>query len=270
MAVAELGVARWPHGSRFAVAFTFDFDAEEVWIGEDPKNADRPGVLSQGTYGAKVAVPLVLEMLARQEIRATFFVPGRVAERHPHRVQEIIEAGHELAHHGYTHISPATLTLEQEEGELVHGKQVLEAFGVPVTGYRAPSWEFSAHTLQLLGKHGFNYSSNLMDDIRPYRHPGTDVIELPVHWLLDDAPHFWFDNMSWTKKISTTEEVRQIWEAELEGIGNVGGLCVITMHPQIIGRPSRLAFLERFVQFVKAQPLVWIATLSEVAATCER
>jgi hypothetical protein len=42
---------------RCAASFTFDFDAEEVWIGEDPANADKPGVLSQGTYGAKVAAP---------------------------------------------------------------------------------------------------------------------------------------------------------------------------------------------------------------------
>ena len=47
----------WPDGARCAASFTFDFDAEEVWIGEDPENAHRPGVLSQGTYGAKVAVP---------------------------------------------------------------------------------------------------------------------------------------------------------------------------------------------------------------------
>jgi peptidoglycan/xylan/chitin deacetylase (PgdA/CDA1 family) len=270
MSVADLQGARWPRGRQFAVAFTFDFDAEEVWIGEDPKNADRPGVLSQGTYGAKVAVPLLLEMLSRLDTSATFFVPGRVAERHANRVEEIVAAGHELAHHGYTHTSPAMLTPEQEEAELIRGKQVLEAFGAPVTGYRAPSWEFSTHTLQLLGKHGFTYSSNLMDDIRPYRHPGTEVLELPVHWLLDDAPHFWFDNTSWTKKISTNDEVRQIWQAELEGIGRLGGLCVFTMHPQIIGRPGRLAFLERFVRFVKDQPEAWIATLGEVAAACER
>ena len=47
----------WPAGASAAVAFTFDFDAESVWIGDDPANADRPGVLSMGTYGAKVAVP---------------------------------------------------------------------------------------------------------------------------------------------------------------------------------------------------------------------
>src|SRR6185503_5802709 len=97
----------WPAGKAAAVAFTFDFDAEEVWIGEDPENAHRPGVLSQGTYGAKVAVPALLALLERRGVRATFFVPGRVAERHPGRVEAIVNAGHELAHHGYTHTSPS-------------------------------------------------------------------------------------------------------------------------------------------------------------------
>src|SRR5919205_1858683 len=106
------------------VAFTFDFDAEEVWIGEDPANEHRPGVLSQGTYGAKVAVPLILELLERHGVRATFFVPGRVAERHPHRVEEIVAAGHELAHHGYTHTSPTSLSREEEDAELRKGLDV--------------------------------------------------------------------------------------------------------------------------------------------------
>ncbi len=66
----------WPDGVRCAASFTFDFDAEEVWIGEDPENAYRPGVLSQGTYGAKVAVPALLALLERRGVRATFFVPG--------------------------------------------------------------------------------------------------------------------------------------------------------------------------------------------------
>src|ERR687884_88879 len=113
--------ARWLAGARSAFAVTVDFDAEEVWIGEHPDNARRPGVLSQGTYGAKVGAPLVLDVLARVGLRATFFVPGRVAERHPHRVREIVEAGHELGHHGYTHTSPTKLAREQEEAELVKG-----------------------------------------------------------------------------------------------------------------------------------------------------
>ena len=119
----------WPGGARGAVAFTFDFDAEEVWIGDDPENANRPGVLSQGTYGAKVAVPLLLELLERHGLKQTFFVPGRVAERHPGRVQEILAAGHEVGHHGYTHTSPAKLTRAEEEAELLRALEVLRGLG---------------------------------------------------------------------------------------------------------------------------------------------
>ncbi|MFM7717974.1 MAG: polysaccharide deacetylase family protein [Actinomycetota bacterium] len=256
----------WPGGARAAVAFTFDFDAEEVWIGEDPANAERPGILSQGTYGAKVAVPLVLDVLARRGVRASFFVPGRVAERHPDRVREIVAGGHELAHHGYTHTSPTKLSPEEEERELLRGREVLASFGVPITGYRSPSWDFSAATLGLLERHGFAYSSNLMDDIRPYRHAGGAVVEVPIQWILDDAPHFWFDPASWTKKISTVEEVRSIWEAEVRGIVGLGGAAIVTCHPQVIGRPGRIGFLEEFIATVQSLPDVWIATTAEIAA----
>jgi len=162
----------WPEGMRSAVAFTFDFDAEEVWIGDDPENVDRPSVLSQGTYGAKVAIPLILELLERHGIVATFFVPGRVAERHPERVKEIVASGHEIAHHGYTHRSPVGLTAKEEEQELVKGLEVLSSFGADVIGYRSPSWEFSKDTERLLESQGFAYSSNFMDDVVPYRRTG--------------------------------------------------------------------------------------------------
>lgn len=258
-------MTEWPNGARAAVAFTFDFDAEEVWIGEDPQNAERPGILSQGTYGAKVAVPIILDVLRRAGIRASFFVPGRVAERHRGRVEEIVAAGHELAHHGYTHTSPTRLTREEEEAELVKGREILEGFGVEVRGYRSPSWDLSTHTLSLLETHGFSYSSNLMDDVRPYRHDGSSVVEVPIQWILDDAPHFWFDPTTWTKKISTVEEVRSIWEKEIRGIVELGGAAVLTCHPQIIGRPGRIAFLEQFVGFVRRLDGVWIATAGEIA-----
>jgi len=261
-------VTHWPEG-RCAVAFTFDFDAEEVWIGEDPANAGKPGVLSQGTYGAKVAVPLVLDVLERCGVRATFFVPGRVAERHPARVGEIVARGHEIGHHGYTHTSPTSLSPDDEERELIRGREILQSFGPDVGGYRSPSWDLSPATLGLLERHGFAYSSNLMDDIRPYRRDGSPIAEVPIQWILDDAPHFWFDAATWTKKISTVEEVRSIWEHEVLGIRDLGGAAVVTCHPQIIGRPGRIGFLESFVRWVQGLGDVWIATTGEIAERAE-
>jgi peptidoglycan/xylan/chitin deacetylase (PgdA/CDA1 family) len=82
---------------------------------------------------------------------------------------------------------------------------------------------------------------------------------------LDDAPHFWFDNASWTKSIAPAATVRSIWEEEFLGIREMGGCCVFTMHPQIIGRPGRLAFLDAFIGFVAGHEDVWVATTAEIA-----
>ena len=253
--------------SESTFVFTFDFDAEEVWIGENPDNASRPGVLSQGTYGAKVAVELILSLLADKGLPATFFVPGRVAERYPDKVRRILEEGHEVGVHGYTHRSPSDLSREEEEGELTKALTVLRDLGAEPEGYRSPSWDFSENTLSLLAAAGLSYSSNMMDDIRPYRHPSFDIIELPVQWILDDAPQFWFDDVSsWTKKISTPSEVREIWEQEFLGIHGLGGLTVLTMHPQIIGRPGRLRMLDAFIDLVRATPGVQVARARDVAS----
>jgi len=259
----------WPESKTCAAVISFDFDAEEVWIGENPENAQHPGTLSQGTYGAQVAVPAILAMLERLDITASFFIPGRVAERHPTQVAQIIAAGHEVGHHGYTHTSPTKLGAEAEEAELIKGLEILNALGATVRGYRSPAWDFSPYTLDLLVKHDFTYSSNLMDDIKPYRHPGHNIIELPVHWTLDDAPHFWFDSASWNKTIRTSAEVRSLWTEEFGGIRAMGGLFMLTMHPQIIGRPGRLLMLEEFLGWVKSHSDVWIATAGEVAAIVE-
>ena len=105
----------------------------------------------------------------------------------------------------------------------------------------------------------------MMDDVRPYRHDGSPLVEVPIQWILDDAPHFWFDNASWTKSIATTATVRSLWEEEFLGIREMGGCCVFTMHPQIIGRPGRLAFLDAFIAFVTGHEDVWVTTTAEIA-----
>jgi peptidoglycan-N-acetylglucosamine deacetylase len=251
-------------GSTFVL--TFDFDAEEVWIGEDPGNARRPGVLSQGTYGAKVGVGLLLDLLARKDMLATFFVPGKVAERHSDKVRAIQDAGHEVAVHGYSHRSPSSLTADEEKRELEMALTVLRRLGAEPVGYRSPSWDFSERTLELLADAGIAYSSNMMDDIRPYMHHEWGIVELPVQWILDDAAHFWFDGTaSWVKKIATPADVLAIWTAEFLGIHALGGLTVLTLHPQIVGRPGRLRMLEDFLDRVLAEPGVRVALAREVA-----
>ncbi|MGW2893152.1 polysaccharide deacetylase family protein [Streptomyces sp. NPDC001212] len=254
----------WPEGHRFGATISFDFDAEEVWIGENPRNADRPGVLSQGAYGPRVAVPLLLELLDRHSITATFFCCGRDAERHPESIRAILAAGHEIAHHGLTHTSPTELSAAEERRELREGLAILRSTGATVTGYRSPSWDFSANTLDLLVEHGFEYSSNLLDHIVPYRHAAHDLVEVPVSWILDDAPHFWFANDTWNKTIRSPREVLDVWRPEISGIAALGGHVMLTMHPMIIGRPSRLAVLDTVLTQLTEEG-AWFGTAHETA-----
>ena len=83
------------------VMLTFDLDAETMWTARDPKNADRPIVLSQGAYGWRTGVPRILKLLERYSIKSTFFVPGLVIEQRPEVAEAILEGGHEIAHHSW-------------------------------------------------------------------------------------------------------------------------------------------------------------------------
>jgi peptidoglycan/xylan/chitin deacetylase (PgdA/CDA1 family) len=254
-----------PRGAASSMAFTFDLDAEEVWIGENAGAVQRPVTLSQGHYGPRVAVPAILALLTRHDIVATFFIPGRVAETYPRCVEAILEAGHEVAHHGYTHRAPSLLAEAEEREEFERSIAALRTFGVEPVGYRAPSWDLTNRTIGLAAAYGFRYSSNFMSDIRPFMHAATGLMEVPVHWTLDDAAHFWFSGDTWTKAIATNSQVEEIFAAEARGIARLGGCCVYTFHPQIIGRPGRLELLDSMLGEAARRTGVWVTTTANIA-----
>jgi peptidoglycan/xylan/chitin deacetylase (PgdA/CDA1 family) len=265
----HFGPIKWPNGAQVAVMLTFDFDAETLWLSRDPANAKRPGTLSQGTYGAKVGVPMVLETLETLQVPGTFYVPGWTAEHHTARVEAILEKGHEVGHHGYLHewIDPDQPALEEEA--LVKGLEALKkTVGVTPVGYRSPAWETSPNMIALLKRYGFSYDSSLMDTINPYRHSladGTEgPVELPVHWSLDDAPFALFSVRA-PRTIMTNEHILKVWQDEFREIYRWGGLFNLTMHPQVIGRPSRIALLRQFAQWAQTFPGVWFARGRDIA-----
>jgi peptidoglycan-N-acetylglucosamine deacetylase len=219
-------------------------------------------------------------LLDRYEIKATFFVPGWIAEQHPDMVAAIDKAGHEIGHHGYLHEWPDRIgSQEREEEVLLHGIQVLEGMiGKRPLGYRAPGWEFSQYTLGLLAKHQFRFSSNMMDAESPYQHhidgAPIQLVELPVQWLIDDSAYALFSLQLPSGKQRSNSELYEIWTEEFDGLYEEGGCFVLTMHPQIIGRPSRMKMLERVIQHMKDLPGVvfqrCIDTADEYLSSVER
>ena len=137
------------------------------------------------------------------------------------------------------------------------------------TGYRAPAWEFSQHTAALLEKHGFEYTSDLMDSLVPTYHlingRTSRMLNLPVHWVLDDLVHFFY-HISARTTIKSCRQVLEIYQEEFRGIHAYGGLFTLAMHPQASGRPSRVLMLKEFIEYIQTFPDVWITSPAEVVS----
>src|SRR5262249_27432824 len=152
--------------------------------------------LSQGRFGVLEGLPRILTILRGADVCASFFIPAWVASHYPDAVRAITGAGHEVGSHGDEHESVTNLGREREKTILLKSLEVLTGLaGRRPIGYRAPAWQLSADTLSLLAAEGFDYSSNMMDRLVPYLHPpigGRSLVEIPVSWVLDDAPFFLF------------------------------------------------------------------------------
>jgi peptidoglycan-N-acetylglucosamine deacetylase len=248
---------------------TFDIDAETLWTARDPKMANYPIALSQGRYGTKIGVGRVLNLLSKYDIAATFFVPGMTIERNQNIMKELIDQGHEIAHHSYSHRWLENLTYEEEREELEKGIELIEKVsGKRPRGYRSPAGEFTAHTFDLLLEYGFDYSSNFFDDEAPYKHvvngKKTDLVELPFAWALDDAPFFLYSNRLVGRVMAAPSAVLETWKLEFDGLYADMKSYVLAMHPQIIGRPSRICILEELIRHIKGHAQVWFARCDQV------
>lgn len=124
-----------------------------------------------------------LDLFARHDVRATFFILGWVAERAPGLVRRIAAAGHEVASHGYDHQRVFTLTAEAFRADIARTRAIIEdAAGVSVTAYRAPSFSIDRRTPwahRILAEEGYVYSSS----VAPIAHD---------HYGWPDAPRFAF------------------------------------------------------------------------------
>ena len=266
---------------KMPVLLTFDVDAEMIWRNRDPENANRPVTLSLGQYGANRGLPRILKMLKKYDIPATLFVPGQTAEDFPHVLTNIMEAGcHEIGQHSYSHKFPDMFPSgEAEAADYKRAADIIEpAIGKKLVGYRSPAWEFSRNTLGILKDMGIQYSSNMMGtDCMDYLEvfgEKSDIVELPVHWILDDAAFWLYSVRLQGKCMQPLESVEKCWKEEFDGLyeefmeEEENGIdsditYVMTCHPQIIGRPSRMNVLENLVKHIFTHPNIEFVTASK-------
>jgi peptidoglycan/xylan/chitin deacetylase (PgdA/CDA1 family) len=257
----------WPEGKRSAFCFTVDVDAESplLWNLREQTTHHTIGHLEQRSYGPRVGIWRLLDLLQRFGIRATFFVPGIVAENHSELLPAFVERGHEVGLHGYFHeivsqVSDAEFTGALEASLEIFRRQV----GITPKGFRSPAWEMTGHMLAELKARDM-YDSSLSGFDTPYTIDG--VVEVPVQWALDDAVYFKFLGGGvdhWPP--SPPGPVLDGWLDEWDMLHSEGGIFMLTVHDWIAGRAYRIRLLEKLMERVTTSPSAWIATVGELAA----
>lgn len=260
---------------RHIVCLTFDFDA---WSGLTARGLTTPTPVSRGEFGV-VGARRILRLLERNGIQASIFIPGIVIETYPQVCGEMVAAGHEIGHHGYTHIPPANLLAEVEAEGLLRGIECIRQLtGRKPLGYRSPSWDISDRTVDLLLEQGFLYESNLMgNDYTPYFTRRGDVasaeaplrfgehtalIEMPIAWSLDDFPHFEFlrTPTQLMPGLMNARLVLENWIADYDYMAREmdWGVITYTFHPYVIGRGHRMLALEGLVAALRQRGAVFM------------
>jgi peptidoglycan-N-acetylglucosamine deacetylase len=261
--------------ARHIVCLTFDFDAISGFIA---RGMTTPTPISRGEFGV-VASERILALLRHYEIPTTWFIPGHTLETYPEACRQVFAGGHEIGHHGWTHVPPANLSREQEEAGLVRANAAIRRLtGQAARGYRSPSWDLSPNTIALLLKHDFLYESSMMGhDYLPYRArhgdvvtleepavlgPESRLIEMPISWTLDDYPHFEFvrTNTTILGGLKPASGVLENWYDDFDYMTRLmdWGVITYTCHPFVIGRGHRMLMLERLIEKLRARGAVFL------------
>ena len=157
------------------------------WLGKDTQPTDR----------VVVNTNRILNLLSKNETKATFFILGEVGAKFPELIRDIVNNGHELGVHGYYHHQVYNLTPEEFRKQVRDSKVVLEDIaGIPVTGHRSPAFSITNQTRwawEILLEEGFKYDSSIFpfkgrrygwpeSPLDPYeiRTPTGSILEIPL------------------------------------------------------------------------------------------
>ena len=269
-------------------------DAVAGWLGSYG-GEDSPSDIQRGMFAGEVGIPRVLRLLERYGIRGTWFIPGHSIETFPDQTRMIVDAGHEVGAHGYSHENPVAMTPRQEEDVLARCVDLIERVsGRRPRGYVAPWWEMSASTGELLLKYGFSYdNSQAYNDFTPFyarvgdtwtkvdysaeastwmkplvRGSEIDVVEIAANWYLDDLPPMMFIKASPNSHgFVSPRHLGEMWRDEFDWVYREMDYAVfaLTIHPDVSGRPQVLLMLERLIEHINTHEGTYWRTFEEVA-----
>lgn len=264
---------RWPEGKKNAVMISVNLDAEYFGIFMYPDTEpEGSGFEAMAAFGVGEGLDRLLETFEKYHVKATFFVPGIIAEKYGSAMERIKKYGHEFGVHGYKHENFGLLSEEEQEGAMKKSMEAVErACGRTPAGFRAPEGELTLQTFRIAKKCGICYSSTLGNDDRPYELALDDketILEIPVHWAMADTPyfnfHFWPQVPYGQDRISCFRKVLTNWKWEYDVFREEGLCYVLQLNPMTIADPGKIYILEDLLAYIQRDSDVWFATGREI------
>jgi putative urate catabolism protein len=270
---------RWPDGARLALSFVLNYEeggestplegdpASEAFlhevVGAPPTLGRRnPNTESMFEFGSRAGFWRVHRIFAKHGLPLTVYAVGQALERNPEAARAMIEAGWEVASHGWRWIDYLELSEDEERAHMLRAIEAIER----VCGVRPVGWytgRVSENTRRLVVEEGgFLYDSDSYADELPYWVDVGGRDHLVIPYTLD-ANDFKFLLVN---GFVTADQFHDYLVDSFEQLYGEGGrMMSVGLHCRIVGRPGRAPALDRFLAHVRSREGVWVTTRAEIA-----
>ncbi|MET1077292.1 MAG: allantoinase PuuE [Pseudomonas sp.] len=274
----------WPGQARLAISFVLNYEegGERNTLHGDPESesflsemvsaqplpdARNMSMESLYEYGSRAGVWRVLKLFQKFQIPLTVFAVAMAAQRHPQLIKAMVAAGHEICSHGYRWIDYQYMDPAEEREHMLEAIRIL----TELTGERPLGWytgRTSPNTRRLVMEEGgFLYDSDTYDDDLPYWEPRnpTGKPHLVIPYTLDTNDMRFSQAQGFNTGDDFYHYLKDAFDVLYEEGLDAPKMLSIGLHCRLIGRPARLAALQRFIQYAQGHDQVWFARRVDIA-----
>ena len=274
--------AAWPGGARIALQFVLNYEeggennvlhgdaASEAFlseiIGAQPvPDARHMSMESIYEYGSRVGVWRILDLFRRHKIPLTVYGIAMSLQRHPALVDALLKDGHEIASHGWRWINYQDMPLAQEREHMQCAIEVHRS----LTGERPLGWytgRTSPNTRRLVVEDGgFVYDADDYNDDLPWYDTRYGKPQLVVPYTLDANDMRFATAQGFNSGDQFYTYLKDTFDTLYNEGRHTPRMMSVGLHCRLIGRPGRIASLERFLRYVSRKSKVWYARRIEIA-----
>lgn len=273
---------KWPNNAKIAISFVLNYEegGERCLLHGDNESeaflSEMPGATplayqrnlnmeSCYEYGSKAGVWRLLRLFAKYQINVTVFAVAMAIERYPEVAKAMAQAGHEICSHGYRWIDYQNMDIDEEQEHLAKAIAIIKQ----ITGERPLGWytgRNSTNTRPLVMQEGgFLYDSDAYDDDLPYWLNNNGKGHLVIPYTLD------INDMRFATQqgFNSGEQFYQYLKDSFDTLYAEGEhspkMMSVGLHCRLVGRPGRIAALERFIAYVSSHQDVWITRRIDIA-----